>query len=111
MNYNEPRVLDQLVRCGVVFTVRHYPAEAPFIRAARKGRQFLGFNVQLETVTRYEHLSSFAKKLILASHVDESGFLSVDDWLEAIERQHSQHKKLWLLKATRVQEHANPQDS
>lgn len=93
ISFNEPRVLDFLIRNGKVYTVRHYPIRGIQQRQVKKGKQFLGFLVSLET------LGAIRDNSLLLKYWQQSGFSSLDEWKQAIERQHKNHPNLWLLKA------------
>lgn len=90
--FNEPKVLDFLIRNGEVYTVRHYSIRRIQQRQAKKGNQLLGFLVGLETVGAIQDDS------LLLKYWQKSGFSSLDEWKQAIERQHKNHPNLWLLK-------------
>lgn len=95
ISFNEPKVLDFLIGNGYVFTVRHYPIKGIQQRQAKKGKLLLGFLVSLETVGAIQNDS------LLLKCWQESGFSSLNEWKQAIERQHKNHANLWLLKAWR----------
>ena len=112
MTFNEPAVLDYLRTHGMVYTVRHYPAKAPLARGTRRGHTFLGFKVQIETIVKLTMLNrdgeqdtNLVAEAPLGHYWRQSGFQSLEDWKQAIARQHSgKHRELYLLKATIVKE-------
>lgn len=100
ISFFESDVLHYLINKNEVYTVRDYPAEKlPGQRSIKTKFGFIG-KVTAETVGKPEGDG------LLAQYCEKSGFLSVQKWKEAIERQHKKklkdRKQLWLLKATVV---------
>ena len=80
ISFNEPKVLDYLLSEEEVFTVRHYPAEPPYIRQAKRKSEFLGFSVEIETICKLQK-GKLAKTLYpsltpLGEHYRKSGYES-----------------------------------
>lgn len=101
--FNEPKVLAYLRANGEVYTVRHYPAAEPYVRPVRRYRELTGESVRLETIAQATEGGEVVTAALEAV-VGASGFGAVQEWKDAITRQHATHirdgKQLWLLRAT-----------
>ena len=96
--FNEQKALDHLLAKGVVYTARDFEHKTGW-GYAKSGKKLVA-KVQIEFVCDLCDKEGALLSGLLESHVEESGFATLEEWKQAILRQHESFADLALYKAT-----------